>query len=455
MNSGSISRRGWVRIISYLSALFLVLVGLLICKMQERSRLQQSLALTQLHAFHELSDAVGELDLMLEKASYAASPSMISNLCTEIHGKAEVAQLSLGELPYANVELEQTAAFVARVGDYAYAISRSTTRDGGWTEEEQTTWAALSAQAGTLSQQLADLECQVQNGQLTLESVQEAESRMDTLSESDSPTQDTPYQEVEESYEELPTLIYDGPFSQHLDSRSPAALAGQADITQQEAVGAAEEFLGGAVTLSVTSRLEGTIPGWLLSGQLGEEQVTVEISQAGGQVIQFSQAHLPVSQQLTQEQGVEQAKAWLTQRGYDSMNETYYQESNRILTVNFAYQQGDVVCYPDLVKVEVALDTGNIIGFEAKGYLTCHRSRDLSDFQLTQEEAEALVPSWVEVQSSSPALIPTSGGYETLCWEVLAQGDDGRQVLYYLNAETGGEEQIFLLEISPSGTLAV
>jgi germination protein YpeB len=114
-----------------------------------------------------------------------------------------------------------------------------------------------------------------------------------------------------------------------------------------------------------------------------------------------------------------------------------------------------VVCYPDLVKVEVALDTGDIVGFEAKGYLTCHRSRDLSGFQLTQEEAETLVPSWVEVQSSSPALIPTSGGYETLCWEVLAQGADGRQALYYLNAETGGEEQIFLLEISPAGTLAV
>ena len=50
---------------------------------------------------------------------------MISAVCTDVFGKAMTAQMSLGALPFSTQELEKTAGFISRVGDYAYSLSRA------------------------------------------------------------------------------------------------------------------------------------------------------------------------------------------------------------------------------------------------------------------------------------------------------------------------------------------
>ncbi|MFQ9916206.1 MAG: hypothetical protein ACLRWQ_07275 [Flavonifractor plautii] len=55
--------------------------------------------------------------------TYATSPELFSALCAQAYSKALAAQSALGELPYGNVELEQTAAFLAKTGDYAMALA--------------------------------------------------------------------------------------------------------------------------------------------------------------------------------------------------------------------------------------------------------------------------------------------------------------------------------------------
>jgi germination protein YpeB len=455
MDSFQLSRRGWVRIVSFIVAAFLVLFGAIWVQRSNTQKAQRYLALGQLRAFQQLSDAVSQLDLTLEKASFATSPAMLSQLCGEISTQAQVAQVSLGELPYSNVELERTSAFVARVGDYASALSRSAQKDGGWTENEAETWAALSQQAGTLSDQLAELEADIQNNRLTLESVEGAEQRMSVLEDGDSLSQNGVYDNVEEGYDQLPTLIYDGPFSQHLDDETPAALDGLSDISEEEAISAAQQFLEGSEGWAITSTLGGSIPGWLLEGQRDGESVSLEVSQAGGKVIQFSQPNRAGYPMLTQEKGVELAQEFLEEHGYSSMIQSYYEETDGTLTVNFAYLDGDTVCYPDLVKVSVALDTGSVTGFEAKGYLTSHQDRTLTQPTLTAQEAEELVPEQLNLLSVRKAVIPTDGGSELSCWEVKAEAPSGRHVIYYLNGDTGAEEKIFLLQESESGTLVL
>jgi uncharacterized membrane protein YkoI len=44
---------------------------------------------------------------------------------------------------------------------------------------------------------------------------------------------------------------------------------------------------------------------------------------------------------------------------------------------------------------------------------------------------------------------------ERFCYEFKCTAPDGQQVLVYINAYTGREEQILLLEINRNGTLTV
>ncbi|NLF35461.1 MAG: germination protein YpeB, partial [Clostridiales bacterium] len=112
-----------IRVISFLLTAFLVLGGFVIQSRQEAAFWRQQIQLGYSHAFTELSTAMDELNTALQKGRYASSPPLLATLCTQIYGKSMSAQMALGELPYANVELEQTAAFVATAGDYALALA--------------------------------------------------------------------------------------------------------------------------------------------------------------------------------------------------------------------------------------------------------------------------------------------------------------------------------------------
>ena len=51
------------------------------------------------------------------------------------------------------------------------------------------------------------------------------------------------------------------------------------------------------------------------------------------------------------------------------MKRTYYLKEEGVMTINYAYVQNDVTMYPDLIKLKVALDNGDILGIETQGYL--------------------------------------------------------------------------------------
>lgn len=74
-------------------------------------------------------------------------------------------------------------------------------------------------------------------------------------------------------------------------------------------------------------------------------------------------------------------------------------------------------CYPDLVKVGVALDTGDVVSFESEGYLMNHGDRTLPAPAVSEAEAAAQVDGSLTVLAHQLALIPTGGEYEVLCHE--------------------------------------
>jgi len=149
------------------------------------------------------------------------------------------------------------------------------------------------------------------------------------------------------------------------------------------------------------------------------------------------------------------AVQFLQANGYSDMAETYYMTHDGVLTVNFAYRQGEVLCYSDLVKVSVALDNGKICGFEARGYLTSHCLRDLTAPEVSAEEARSAVPETLTVLAEQLALVPSDGAYETLCREFKCQAGEDRHYIIYVDAQTGRQHKILILLEDASGTLTL
>jgi len=412
------------------------------------------------HAFDELVTAVGEMDSALKKSVYATSPGLASAVCTELFGKAMTAQMSLGVLPYSSNELEQTAGFISRVGDYAYALSRAAAGGESISDSQRENLRALAQVSTRLNDSMKSLQTDMLDGVLTMDELYKTERMLDEAEAENLPaTLGDSIRLIEEEFPELPALIYDGPFSGHLQDKDPVLLEGTEEIDLNEGREIAAAFLRiGHTRVYPAGEMEGEIPCLIYQAERSDgSTLTVAVTRRGGKVLGMLSSH----QGGNGENGMELSEAlrragdFLSTRGYKNMEETYYMERDGVLTVNYAATKGGVLLYPDLVKVSVSLDNGEVCGFEAMGYISSHGDRALPEARITSREAAAKLPGELQVETSRLAVIPSAGGHEKFCHEFVCKNSDEQRFIVYVNAVSGEQEKILLLLEDEKGSLTL
>ena len=457
MGKKYVKKRCFVLTATYLSAAAIVL-GVLAGTYYEKSKqYERFTANNYQHAFGELVTAVGEMDSALQKSVYATSPGMVSAVCTEVFGKAMTAQMSLGALPFGAQELEQTSGFISRVGDYAFSLSRSAAAGNGYTPEQRDNLKKLSETASILSENLKGLQTDLQAGRLSLMQLQRSERTLQVEGEDGTGYMGDSISLIEQEFPEVPSLIYDGPFSEHLQGLVPKMLENAEEVSEEKARENAAAFLNvNKARVYTVGECGGDVPCYSFGTDSdGGGSSFVSVTKAGGKVMNMISSRPVGSENISVEDALSRAERFLRSAGYTDMAETYHMTQGGVLTVNYAYRQGDVLCYSDLVKVSVALDNGRIYGFEAKGYLTAHCERDLPAPAIGADEARQHVPAELEVLSEQLALVPSDGKYEVLCHEFKCAAEDERHYIIYVNALTGAQEKILILLEDDSGALTL
>ena len=265
------------------------------------------------------------------------------------------------------------------------------------------------------------------------------------------------FSNLEENFHEYAGLIYDGAFSEHLTSNEPKGLTGE-DIDENRAKEIAEKFIG-KDNIKEISNLgfseNATIPVYDFSITTNnDENISISVSKKGGHIVNMNSNRDISAEIISQEEANEKGKEFLNSKGFTNMKETYYLKQEGIVTINYAYMQDNVIMYPDLIKVKVALDNGEILGIETTGYLNNHTQRDISNIKITEAEAKKDLNKNLEITSSGLAVIPTEWQTEILCYEFKGKVED-KEFLVYINAENGREEDILIITNTPNGTLAM
>ena len=437
-------KRTAIRAMTYLFAAAVCLGACAMTEKQAADAADRELRYLGEQAFAELCDAVGNMDSALKKARFSITPAMTAALCAEVYSRAQSASDALSALPFPMQQMERTASFLSRTGDYAaFLIRRSGAgEDVGDTERE--TIRSLSESASLLADNLRQLRTDLADGAAAPEALSAAEAGLPAMSDS--------FLHMEQEFPELPALVYDGPFSDDMLHRTPRMTAGASDISESAALLVAAGFLGiRSNTASPEGPAEGKIPSWRITA--GDR--TVYVSRQGGYVVEAVSARLPVRTVLTVEDALASAEKFLAARGMGSLRESYHMVKDNILTATWCAAEGETICYPDMVKTDVAMDDGEILGFDARAYLTAHTSRTLPEPVLTEEEAAAKVPEGLSLEGQRLALIPARGTEEVFCRELVCRTEEGEHYLLYFNAVTGAQEKILILLEDETGTLAL
>ncbi len=404
-------------------------------------------------AFFELVDYVQNVETYLAKSLISSTPEHGAETLTNLWREANLAQAYLSRLPIESQELENTEKFLNQVSDYSYSLSRKNIYNESLSDEDFNNLKELHTYSQELENTLNQLSDDLNTGrfswgELTKKGTIAFAQQVDNISKES-------FSNLEENFHEYSGLIYDGAFSEHLTNAEPKGLTGD-DIDEDQAKEIAENFIG-IENIKEISNLgyfeNATISNYGFSiKKNNDETVNISISKKGGHVISMNANRDVNTESITQEQADEKGKQYLESKGFSNMKETYYLKQDGIVTINYAYNQDNVVMYPDLIKVKVALDNGEILGLEATGYLNNHQKRDISNVKITKEEAKKNLNKNLEITSEGMAVIPTEWKTEILCYEFKGKVDE-REFLVYINAENGKEEDVLVITNTPNGTL--
>ena len=404
-------------------------------------------------AFYELVDYVENVETYLAKSIISSTPEHGAETLTNLWREANLAQSYLSRLPIESQELENTEKFLNQVSDYSYSLSRKNIYNEKLSDDDLKNLKELHTYSveleNTLNQLSEDLNSgRFEWGELTKKGTVAFAQQVDNISKES-------FSNMEENFHEYSGLIYDGAFSEHLTSNEKKGLTGE-DIEEDAAKQKIEEFIGKNNIKEIQSlgySENATIPVYDFSvTNNNDETINISISKKGGHIVSMNSNRDVKAETISQEEANSKGKEFLESKGFTNMKETYYLKQDGIVTINYAYNQEGVVAYPDLIKVKVALDNGEVLGIETSGYLNNHTIRDLNKVKITKEQAKKDLNKDLEITSEGMAIIPTEWKTEILCYEFKGKVDE-KEFLVYINAENGREEDILVITNTPNGTL--
>lgn len=444
MAEKGISFRGKIRLTSYIIFALAALTVFSVVQSVKVAKYEREILLTRQRALISLDEYLSNITSDLQKVVYVSTPSMLTNLSTALWRDCAEAKNSLSELPSNDSSISNTYKFLSQVGEYIMSIQRNSMNGQTLTEAERQKLIELSKYATTLSEKLNSMCYSLQNGTLTFEKKSNMFLKTDEMSDTVFDQMD----DVEQTLSDVPSLVFDGPFSNHIENMKPRLLEGKEEITKDEAQKVASKVCEDK-DMNFSFEETGNVPCYVFKS----DDCTVAVTKQGGYPLYMLNSSFAGEISIKYEDAVAKAKDFLKSIGYDNMRESYYFTDDGICTVNFAYMQNGAICYADLIKVSVNLQNGEIHSFDATGYITCHTKRDVPKKTITAEEGRKKLYEGLEISNVSACFAPTEWNTENYCYEYVCTTKEGQHLLVYLNAVTGEEENVLILLYSDGGVL--
>lgn len=424
-------------------------------------------------SFVDMVHHVEQIQALLGKGLATGSERQNMRYMADVHRHAAAAVTALSSLPLPTEVSSTTGKFLQQVGDFSYSLLRDEAAGRPMTEAERAEMARLREASTALREQLGTMLTHYNRGgfrwhqpaQLSLRTLFRLPERnllhpAAAEGAAMAALLDGGWAQLATSVEQMPTFIYNGPFSDHV-SEMPPALTGP-PVTREEAGQRLAAILPDSSAYRVVDVVEsgGNLPAYSFrlapANSRGQAYTaTVSLTQRGGHLLEVLNGRALGRPALDLERARTIGQEYLARVGYADMVPTFAQIQDGVAFVAYAYRQGDVIIYPDQAKVKVALDNGEVLGLDARQFLTHHRHRSLPRPRLTAEEARGRLNPQLEVSRVQLALIPDLAGTgEVLTYEF--QGRMGEDIfLVYVNAETGAEEQILQLIETDGGTFTL
>ncbi len=440
------TKRKYIRVISFLSFLSIFLVVWGSVNMVRAQKYQRQSQISSERAISELCESIDNITVSLQKGIYCNSETSLSDVSKKLAQSSASAKVSLSAITDEEMITDEIYKFLSQVGDFTSYLVRKIEAGEKLTDSERSIIEKLYKYSSSLSDGLG----KVRGGYFDNTVVLEKSLSNLSLSKEETTLFSNGMNDAEQSLDDYPTLVYDGPFSDSVLEKDAQFIKSKDEITSKEAKEIASKYLGCEISsVRQDSDENSRIPLYCFTA--GEK--SVGITKRGGFLCYMTNPDYSGEATISEKEATKRAAKYLSDIGYPSMKESYYADYDGVCTINFAYRENGVTFYPDLIKVSVALDTGKVVSVDARSFILNHSERTLPEVKVSLKKAQKRLADNLTLLGSQTALIPTDYGKEKLCYEFHCVDSEKQEVLIYVDVQTGEEDNILLLVYADGGTL--
>ncbi|MGC5324529.1 germination protein YpeB [Brevibacillus sp. SYSU BS000544] len=404
-------------------------------------------------AFHELNYHLDKLHDELGKSIAINSRKQATPCLTNVWRLAYAAQSDVGQLPLTLIPFNNTEEFLAKVADFSYDVAIRDLNQQPLSQKEYQTLQSLYKHSTEIQNDLAKVQTKVLSNKLRWMDVETALASDDKKSDN---TIIDGFRTVDKKVQEYDDLDW-GVTVQSLDKKKQQRIKGLdgKQITKEEAGKIALQFLGiNRDDVSVDVEENGKAEAYsaysvrIVKKSDGQNPINLDISKRGGQVVWLLNEREVQNEQISLEEAERKGKQFLQSRDFKNMIAVESDSYGGLGVFTFVPEQNGVRIYPDAVEISIALDNGEVNGFQAEEYLFNHKQRMIPKPKISVQKARSMVNPNVKVTEQRLAIIEGKDGTEKLCYEFSGNlGEDTYMI--YINANNGDEEDIVKMDTLP------
>ena len=401
-------------------------------------------------AMYDFVSDINNIENEMTKLKITSNDTYTMTTLASVFAKSNSAKANLDILPFSAGSISNVSKFLNQLSDFSYSLMRNIL-NGNEISEYKENIDSLYIKISELSDVVENIYTDLTASNIKWDELEKVGD--EKIKESTAQEELSSVNYIGKTFTEYEGIIYDGAFSNHILTAKPEFLNGNI-LSSDEAKNLVKEELN-IESIEFKSEQDGKLPLYVFEVKLSgfDTLKTLYVTKEDGKVYQMISDRKSTIENISIDEAEKKATEYINNLGIDNIVPTYYLKSENMVTISFAATQDDVIIYSDLIKVKVALDNGEIMTYEANGYIYNHKERNINASKTIDEAREVLYKD-LTIENERLCIIPTDSKDEVLVYEFEGIIDENR-FLVYVNANTLVEEKIYILLETEGGTLAM
>lgn len=426
---------------------FAILVGLLtvgfVTTTNNLANISGSLESVYQRNFYELLSDVNDIEVTLSKSLVSNNSTQQQKLYYKLYEQCNLAQSNLSRLPLNHTSIKETTKFVNQMGGFSYYLFDKLNNGENISEPDYQSLEELYTMCVQIQQILNEYAYQIQNDYSILKDANLKDSQIDGA-----------FTSMQETGLDYPTLIYDGPFSDSVMNKEAKGLKGE-ELNIEQVSNMLEELFKdyNIKRIDYKDETQGNIATFNFNMTLNNNhEYYLQVAKKGGIILTISSYQKSINDKFSLTDCETKAEEFAKMLDLKNMKAVWSTKLNNVAYINLTTVVNDTIIYPEMIKVKISCDSGEIIGWEAKSYAYNLDDREDLKPTVTASKAREKVSTLLTIETEKKALIPLEYNKEVLCYEFKCTYNNYTYYVY-INAQTLEEENVLRVIDTLDGNL--